>query len=219
MAVVLPPKPVWNQLIKSGSRVFVGGNASVPYALIQDLIDHSAGISDLEMVHMLALGDTRWAQEKYRQLFKVNTFFIGGEVVRKAVDEGRADYTPVFLSEISSLFSDGTLPLDAVLVNVSPPDEYGYCSLGASVDICMSAVRHTNTVIAQVNECVPRTAGHSYIHISEIHACIQVNEPLVEVPPPPIDTIAERIGQYVAMLVEDGSTLQFGIGKNSQCNP
>ena len=213
MAVVLPPKPVWNQLIKSGCRVFVGGNASVPYALIQDLIDHSTGFSDIEMVHMLALGDTRWAKEQHRQLFKVNTFFIGGEEVRRAVDEGRADYTPVFLSEISSLFTDGTLQLDAVLVNVSPPDEHGYCSLGASVDICMSAVRHCDIVIAQINESVPRTSGHSYIHISEITACIQADQELVEVAPPPIDSITERIGQYVAMLVEDGSTLQFGIGK------
>lgn len=213
MNVVLPPKPAWHQLIKSGCRVLVGGNASVPHALVQHLIDNSAGFTDIEMVHMLALGDTRWAKEEYRQLFKVNTFFIGGDEVRRAVDEGRADYTPCFLSEISSLFSDGTLPLDAVLVNVSPPDEHGYCSLGASVDICMSAVRHANIVIAQINNKVPRTSGHSYIHISEITACIEADEPLVEVPAPPIDTITERIGQYVAMLVEDGSTLQFGIGK------
>ncbi|QJR81176.1 GNAT family N-acetyltransferase [Alteromonas pelagimontana] len=213
MSFALPPKPEWHKLIKSGSRVFVGGNASVPYALVQDLIDHSEGFSDIELVHMLALGDTRWAKEEYRRLFKVNTFFIGGPEVRRAVDEGRADYTPCFLSEISSLFTDGTLQLDAVLVNVSPPDEFGYCSLGASVDICMSAVRHATTIIAQINHEVPRTAGHSYVHISEFTACIEADEPLVEVPTPPIDSRAERIGQYVAMLVEDGSTLQFGIGK------
>ena len=119
----------------------------------------------------------------------------------------------MFLSEISSLFSDGTLALDAALVNVSPPDEFGYCSLGAAVDISMSAVRNCQQVVAQINPQVPRTAGHSYIHISEITACIEASEPLVEVSPPPIDSVAERIGQYVSMLVDDGATLQFGIGK------
>jgi len=213
MTIALPPAPVWKDLIKSGSRVFMGGNASVPYALLQNLIDNSAGLSDIELVHMLALGDARWAKEAFRHLFKVNTFFIGGKEVRKAVDEGRADYTPCFLSEISSLFQDETLALDMALVNVSPPDEFGYCSLGASVDISMSAVRHTRLVIAQINNHVPRTAGHSYIHISEIDACIQEDEPLVEVQTPPIDSVTERIGQYVAMLVDDGATLQFGIGK------
>lgn len=213
MSLTLPPSPDWPSLIKSGSRVFVGGNASVPYALVQHLIDHSAGFSDIEMVHMLTLGDTRWAKEEYRTLFKANTFFIGGNEVRKAVDEGRADYTPCFLSEISGLFSDGTLSLDAAMVNVSPPDEFGYCSLGASVDICMSAVRQAKKVIAQINPQVPRTAGHSYIHVSEIHACIETDEPLIQVETPPIDSVTERIGQYVSMLVEDGATLQFGIGK------
>jgi len=209
----LPGPPNWPSMLKSGCRVFVGGHASVPHALVQNLIDNSKGFSDIELVHGLALGDTPWAKEEYRQLFKVNTFFIGGDEVRRAVDEGRADYTPCFLSEISSLFTDGTLALDAVLINVSPPDEFGYCSLGASVDICMSAVRHTKLVIAQINRHVPRTAGHSYVHINEISACIEADEPLIEVTPPPIDTQAERIGQYVSMLVEDGATLQFGIGK------
>ncbi|MAD11000.1 MAG: 4-hydroxybutyrate CoA-transferase, partial [Alteromonas sp.] len=160
MTVALPPRPDWSHLIKSGSRVFVGGNAGVPYALIDDLIKHSKGFSDIELVHMLALGDTRWAKEEYRQLFKVNTFFIQGDEIRRAVDEGRADYTPVFLSEMSSLFSDGTLPLDAALVTVSPPDEFGYCSLGVSVDISMSAVRNATIAIAQINPQMPRTAGH-----------------------------------------------------------
>lgn len=209
----LPPEPDWHKLIKSGCRAFLGGNASVPYALIQHLIDNSQGFSDIELVHMLALGDTRWAQEQYKSLFKANTFFIGGDVIRNAVDEGRADYTPVFLSEISSLFRDGTLPLDVALVNVSPPDEFGYCSLGAAVDISMSAVRQSSLVVAQINDCVPRTSGHSYIHVSEIDACIEASEPLIEVAPEPIDSVAERIGQYVAMLVDDGATLQFGIGK------
>lgn len=209
----LPPRPDWKSIIKSGSRVFVGANAAVPYGLIDDLVAHSDGLSDIELVHMLALGSTYWAEEKYNHLFKVNTFFIGGEPVRKAVDEGRADYTPCFLSEVSSLFSDGTLPLDLAFVMVSPPDEFGYCSLGVSVDICMSAVRQAKTVVAQINPKMPRTAGHSYIHVNEFTACLEVESDLIEVPTPPIDSVTERIGQYVAMLVEDGATLQFGIGK------
>ncbi|MFS1702037.1 GNAT family N-acetyltransferase [Alteromonas sp. AMM-1] len=213
MTVVLPPRPDWSQLIKSGCRVFVGGNAGVPYALIDDLIANSKAFTDIELVHMLALGDNRWAKEEYRQLFKVNTFFIHGDEVRRAVDEGRADYTPVFLSEMSSLFSDGTLSLDAALVMVSPPDEFGYCSLGVSVDICMSAARHANKVIAQINPQMPRTAGHSYLHISEFSAVIEADQPLQTIEAPPIDSVTERIGQYVAMLVEDGATLQFGVGK------
>lgn len=213
MSVTLPPGPNWLQLIKSGNRVFLGGNAGVPYALIDDLIEHSKGLSDIELVHMLALGDTRWAKEEYRQLFKVNTFFIHGEEVRLAVDQGRADYTPVFLSEMSSLFSDGTLPLDAALVMVSPPDEFGYCSLGVSVDISMSALRQAKVAVAQINQQMPRTAGHSYVHISEFSACIETDEPLQQIPIPPIDSVTERIGQYVSMLVNDGATLQFGVGK------
>lgn len=213
MTAQLPPSPDWPTLINSGCRVFVGGTASVPYQLVQHLIDNGHNLSDIEMVHMLALGDTRWAREEFRTRFKVNTFFIGGSEVRRAVDEGRADYTPCFLSEMSGLFSDGTLPLDAALVNISPPDEFGYCSLGAGVDISMSAVRQAKKVIGQINQFVPRTAGHSYIHINEVDACIQADEPLVEVQTQPIDSVTERIGQYVAMLVEDGATLQFGIGK------
>lgn len=213
MSFTLPPKPDWPSLVKSGARVFVGANAAVPYGLIDDLVANSQGLSDIEMIHMLALGDTYWADEKHKNLFKVNTFFIGGETVRRAVDEGRADYTPCFLSEISSLFSDGTLPLDVALVMVSPPDEFGYCSLGVSVDISMSAVRQASVVIAQINPNMPRTAGHSYLHISEFHACIEQQASLIEVPSAPIDSVTERIGQYVAMLVEDGATLQFGIGK------
>lgn len=213
MTAQLPPSPDWATLINSGCRVFVGGTASVPYQLVQHLIDNGHDLSDIEMVHMLALGDTRWAREEFRTRFKVNTFFIGGSEVRRAVDEGRADYTPCFLSEMSGLFSDGTLPLDAALVNISPPDEFGYCSLGAGVDISMSAVRQAKKVVGQINRFVPRTTGHSYIHINEVDACIEADEPLVEVPAQPIDSVTERIGQYVAMLVEDGATLQFGIGK------
>jgi acyl-CoA hydrolase/RimJ/RimL family protein N-acetyltransferase len=213
MTIALPERPNWKHLLKSGSRVFIGGNSGVPYALIDDLIANGKEFSDIELIHMLALGDTRWAKEEYRHRFKVNTFFIGGTEVRKAVDEGRADYTPCFLSEISSLFTDGTLPIDVALVMVSPPDEFGYCSLGVSVDINMSAARHAKCVVAQINPNMPRTSGHSFLHVSDFAAVLEADEPLQEIQPPPFDTVSERIGQYVSMLVDDGATLQFGIGK------
>jgi len=203
----------WHSLVKSGARLFIGSNAAVPNALMDSLIDDAKDIKDLELVHIVTLSDNRWALPEFEHRFKVNTFFIHGAAVRQAVDEGRADYTPCFLSEISALFSDETLPLDAALIMVSPPDELGYCSLGVSVDIVMSAARSAKHIIAQVNPKMPRTAGHSYLHISEFSACIEHEQTLPIARIVESSSITERIGQYVAMLIEDGATLQLGIGK------
>ncbi|WP_395344831.1 GNAT family N-acetyltransferase [Ningiella sp. W23] len=207
----------WEGLIQSGNRLFIGSNAAVPNALIDSLIDDAREIKDLELVHIVTVSDNKWAEPQYKHRFKVNTFFIHGDTVRKAVEEGRADYTPCFLSEISGLFSDETLPLDAALIMVSPPDELGYCSLGVSVDIVMSAARSAKHIIAQINPDMPRTAGHSFLHISEFSACIEHTQPIPELATAPQHAdshgVTERIGQYVAMLVEDGATLQLGIGK------
>nr|WP_136250417.1 bifunctional acetyl-CoA hydrolase/transferase family protein/GNAT family N-acetyltransferase [Ningiella ruwaisensis] len=203
----------WHSLIRSGDRLFLGSNAAVPNALVDSLIHDAKDIKDLEMVHIVTISDNKWALPEYKHRFKVNTFFIHGDVVRTAVDEGRADYTPCFLSEISSLFSNETLPLKAALIMVSPPDELGYCSLGVSVDIVMSASRSAEHIIAQINPNMPRTAGHSFLHISEFSACIEHEEPIPEVNVAEKSSITERIGQYVSMLVEDGATLQLGIGK------
>jgi acyl-CoA hydrolase/GNAT superfamily N-acetyltransferase len=203
----------WQSLIKSGSRLFIGSNAAVPNALVDSLIDDAKDIKDLELVHIVTISDNKWAKPEYKNRFKVNTFFIHGEAVRTAVEEGRADYTPCFLSEISSLFSDETLPLDAALIMVSPPDQLGYCSLGVSVDVVMSAARNAKHIIAQVNPDMPRTAGHSFLHIGEFSACIEHAQAIPEVNVAEKSPITERIGQYVAMLVDDGATLQLGIGK------
>ncbi|MDO6447491.1 GNAT family N-acetyltransferase [Colwellia sp. 1_MG-2023] len=203
----------WGDFLKSGNRVFIGSNAAVPNILIQNLIDHSAKLHDIETVHILTFSDNIWALPEHKELFKVNSLFIGGKNVREAVAEGRADYTPCFISEIPTLFRENILPLDAALIMVSPPDEYGYCSLGVSVDVVASAVKSAKYVIAQVNPNMPCTNGHSFIHINQIHAWLDGKEPLPEIPEPDIDQVSERIGQYAAMLVENGSTIQIGIGK------
>ena len=203
----------WGRFVKSGNRIFLGSNAAVPNGLMQSLIKDAPQISDLEVVHIVTLSDCQWALPEYKDRFKVNTFFIHSEAVRQAVDEGRADYTPCFLSEISQLFQDDSLPLDAALIMVSPPDELGYCSLGISVDIVMSAARSARHIIAQINPNMPRTAGHSYLHMDEFSATLDMAEPLPEIHPPPSHKITERIGQYVSLLINDGATLQLGIGK------
>lgn len=203
----------WPDLLKSGNRIFIGSNAAVPNALIDDLIVNAKQLHDIEVVHIQTFSDDKWVEPQYKDLFKVNTLFISGQKVRAAVAEGRADYTPCFLSEIPTLFSTDILPLDAALVMVSPPDEYGYCSLGVSVDVVSAAVRFAKKVVAQLNPKMPRTSGHAYIHISKITAWLTQEQPLPEVAPVGFEQRIERIGQYVSMLIEDGATLQIGTGK------
>ncbi|MBF0213650.1 MAG: acetyl-CoA hydrolase/transferase family protein, partial [Magnetococcales bacterium] len=209
----LPPKLTeWKHYLKSGDRVFIGSNAACPHALTDDLVKHATEFRDLEMIHILILGPHPWTDAKYGRHFNVNSLFLGPGT-RKPVAMGVADYTPCFLSEIPSLFTDGILPIDVALIQVSPPDQYGYCSLGPSVDIVSSAWKSARYVIAQINAQVPRTLGQSFIPVSAIHACIEEDRPMPILPPPELDDVAVRIGQYVAQLIEDGSTLQMGIGR------
>jgi acyl-CoA hydrolase/RimJ/RimL family protein N-acetyltransferase len=203
----------WHTLLASGNRVFIGSNAAVPNALIDSLISDGEGIDDIEMTHIVTLGENKWALPQYKNRFKVNTFFIHGDTVRQAVEEGRADYTPCFLSQISTLFADNTLPLDAALIMVSPPDSLGYCSLGVSVDVVQAAARSAKHIIAQINPKMPTTAGHSFLHFSEFSACIEQEQEIPEMVMAATSKISDRIGQYVSMLVDDGATIQLGIGK------
>ncbi|RUO25464.1 4-hydroxybutyrate CoA-transferase [Aliidiomarina minuta] len=205
----------WSKLLKSGQRIFIGSHAAVPTALIDDLIAHSKHLHDIEIVQLLTLSDNKWAGPEFQQLFKVNTFFIGGDTVRTAVNEGRADYTPCFMSDIPNLFSNDILPLDAALIMVSPADKYGYHSMGVSVDVVSAAAKAANTVIAQVNPRMPVTYGQSFLHRNQIHHLWEHSQELPELPAPPVDDnkIIERIGQYIALLVDDGATLQIGVGK------
>ncbi|WP_416307359.1 GNAT family N-acetyltransferase [Neptunicella sp. SCSIO 80796] len=213
MYTALPNRPDWTALLKSGNRLFIGSNAAVPNGLIDDLINHSKDLHDIEVVHINTVSDSRWVEPEYKELFKVNTFFINGDKMRQAVNEGRADYTPCFLSEVPSVFEQDVMPIDVALVMVSPPDQYGYCSLGVAVDVVFAAIRKAKKVVAQINPKMPRTNGHSYVHVSDFHACIELAQTLPEMPSFELDKKTERIGQYVSMLVEDGSTIQLGIGK------
>ena len=201
------------QLLKSGDRIFIGSHAATPTLLIDDLISNAKQLHDIEIVQVYSLSDNKWAEPEHQQLFKVNALFIGGEQVRLAVAEGRADYTPCFMSDIPSLFSDGILPLDAALIMVSPADEHGYHSLGVSVDIVSAAAKAAKKVIAQVNPSMPITYGQAFIHKDQIDAFFYAEQPLAQMPATTLDTVTERIGQYVSLLVEDGATIQIGVGK------
>ncbi|MDX1538958.1 GNAT family N-acetyltransferase [Arsukibacterium sp.] len=203
----------WQQLLKSGNRIFIGSHAAVPTALIDDLINHASSLHDIEIVQLVTLADNKWAEPQYQHLFKVNTFFIGGEKIRQAVAEGRADYTPCFMTDIPALFTDGVLPLDAALIMVSPADEHGYHSLGVSVDVVAAAAKAAKKVIAQVNPQMPITYGQSFIHRDDIDTFYYADQPLPEAQMPQLDARTERIGQYVSLLVEDGATIQLGVGR------
>lgn len=202
----------WKKYIKSGDRLFFGSNAACPHALIDTLLKQSGEFSDLEVTHLLTLGENAWSRKEYRENIRVNALFLGSGT-RDAVARGDADYTPCFLSEVPGLFLDRILPLDAALVMVSPPDKYGYCSLGVAVDVVSAACRSARQVFVQVDPNMPRTFGQSFIHLSRITAGIWHESPIPELQPAEPDDISDRIGRYASLLIEDGSTLQMGIGK------
>ncbi len=203
------------RLIKSGNHIFIGTGCAQPQHLVNALVEHSAGISDAHVIHLLTMGTAPYADDKFREKFKMNTFFIA-ENVRDALARGIGDYTPIFLSEIPEQFETSRIPVDVALISVSPPDTNGLCSLGVSVDIVKSAAANAKYVIAQVNSKMPRTFGDSFIHVSEIEAIVSYDEDIIEVEPPEPDEVLRRIGQNVARLVEDGSTIECGIGRIPQ---
>jgi acyl-CoA hydrolase/RimJ/RimL family protein N-acetyltransferase len=202
----------WKNYIKNGYRIFLGTGAACPHALIGRFLEFAKHFSDLEFAYLLTLGQTPWIDPAYEQNLRVNTFFLD-QGSRDAVRLGKADYTPCFLSEIPALFNENILPVDIAFIQVSPPDAQGYCSLGVSVDIVMAAAKSAKYILAQINEQMPRTFGQCYLHQDEIAAFIRVSEPLPEVVPTPLDDVALQIGKYVSLLIEDGCTLQVGIGK------
>ena len=197
--------------IRSGQRVFVGSNGAEPQTLVEALTCCSDHLAQTEIVHILTLGMAPYSEARFEKQFRHNAFFIGANV-RDAVNAGRADYTPIFLSELPALFRSGQTPLDAALIMVSPPDAHGYCSLGISVDVVKAAAESAHYVVAEVNRQMPRTLGDSCLHVSEIHAFVASDRPLLELPPSRESAVAQRIGRHVADIVEDGATLQMGIG-------
>jgi acyl-CoA hydrolase len=199
-------------VIRSGQRVFVQGSAATPLHLTKALGDRASELEQVEIVSLTALGEMNLLRPEYPKSFYVNSLFVSANT-REAVNDDRGDYIPVFLSEISKLFHAGMLPLDVALVHVSPPDLHGFCSLGVSVDIARSAVRHARHVIAQVNPRMPRTLGDGLIHVSEIHAMVEGEQELPEVDYQSRMTEEDkRIGAFCSSIIEDGSTLQMGIG-------
>lgn len=198
--------------IKSGDRVYVHGSAMTPNFLLSELAKQAPRLRNVELTFISVHGDIVVDRPEYEESFHINCLFVS-DSVRKAIHEGRADFIPVFLSDIPDLFKNGQLPLDVALIQVSPPDIHGYCSLGLSVDIARSAVSTAKHIIAQVNPNVPRTHGDSMVHTDRIHSFVYADEPIHEV-----DYSAKmgkeeiQIGKYIAELIEDGSTLQMGIG-------
>lgn len=196
----------------SGQRVFVHGSAATPTSLLAALLDRAEELAGVEIVAISTLGDLDWDRPAVRSSFFWNSLFVSANV-RAWVDQPEADYTPVFLSEIPSLFRDGRLPLDVAILQLSPPDRHGYCSLGTSVDAALAAASTAKTIIAQINPRMPRTLGDSHIHRSRISLAIEEATELPEVSyGDQAHAGTEAIGRAVAALVEDGSTLQMGIG-------
>jgi len=197
--------------IRSGKRVFVGGGAAEPQTLVEALVARAGRLADTEILNVLTLGVALYTEEHFANQFRCNSFFIGPNT-RSAVNECRADYTPVFLSELPALFRRGQIPLDWALILVSPPDAHGYCSLGVSVDVVRAAVDSAPHVIAEVTPRMPRTLGDSFVHISRFDAVVESERHLMEIQPPEQDDVMRRIGRHVADLIEDGATIQTGIG-------
>jgi acyl-CoA hydrolase len=199
-------------VIKSGDRVFVQGSAATPQYLIRKLAERADELRDVELVSITTYGDIPIAEERYKDSFFINSLFVSANV-RDAVNSGRGDYVPIFLSEIPQLFRSGILPLDVAIVHVSPPDKHGYCSLGVSVDVTREAVLSAKHVIAQVNPQMPRTHGDGLIHVKRFDVLVEVDEALPEVDyTERITSREETIARYIAEMVEDGATLQMGIG-------
>ena len=197
--------------LTSGARVYVQGGAATPTALLEGLVRRASALTGVTTVSLHLEGPAPHVTPEMEGHIRHNALFIGANV-REAVQAGRADFTPVFLSDIPRLFRDGTLPIDVALVQVSPPDAGGFCSLGVSVDVARTAVEAAHHVIAAVNPRMPRTLGDTSVHRSRFDAVVEVDAPVHEVPPPAPSAETEAIGAYVAGLVEDGATLQLGIG-------
>lgn len=200
------------RLIESGNRVFIHGGAATPSHLLKELIKRKAELSNVELVSVTTLGDDIFNLQDMAGSFYLNSLFVSKNV-REIVNSAHGEYIPVFLSEIPLLFKNNILPIDVALIHVSPPDKHGYCSLGTSVDVVRAAIKNARCVIAQVNKQMPRTHGDGAISIKKINAMVEIDEALPEVSyGKKIDEKSLAIARNIANLIEDGSTLQMGIG-------
>lgn len=197
--------------VRSGQQLFVHGGAATPSVLLDALVARASELEAVSMVHFHTEGPGPHLAPEMASHFRHKALFIGANA-RRAVNEGRADYVPVFLSDVPDLFTSGTLPLDAVLLNLTRPDAHGFCSLGTSIDAALAATRTARTVIAQLNASMPRTLGDTFIHVSQIDLGVEVDVPPYEHLEAPLGEVERQIGENVAQLVQDGATLQLGIG-------
>jgi acetyl-CoA hydrolase len=199
--------------IESGMRIFLTGNVSVPQKALAALVDCAPSLHDVEICQALTIGPADYVNPGMEKHLRVNTLFIS-QNVRKAVQEGRADFTPVLLSEFPLLFKRGLLPLDVAIIHVSPPDEHGFCSLGVEVGLTKSPAESAKVIIAEVNQQMPRTLGDSFIHVSRLHHIIPVNYPIPEMAMSEEgnSAVVEKIAGFIAELIPDGATMQLGIG-------
>ena len=209
--MVSPAKKALKQ-VRSGQRVFIGTGCGEPTELVKALTERAGELSDVEIVQLFTKGDASYAQRKYADCFRLNSFFIG-QNVRDMIQEGLGSYTPILLSNIPHLFNTGLLPIDVALIQTTPPNKHGKVSLGISVDIVKSAVENASLIIAQVNPQMPWTLGDSVIDIYDIDILVPADVPLIERMDEPIHEVSRMIGRNIATLVPDGATIQFGLGR------
>ena len=199
------------QCVHSGMRVYIQPGCAEPETLVEALMRRGPNVRDVEIVHMMTMGCAPYVAPEMAGHFRHNAMFIGPNV-RDAINEGRADYTPIYLSEIEELFESGAMPIDVALLELSPPDVHGFCSFGVGVDTSLTAARCARFVVAQINEHMPRTYGDSFIHVSKIDVLVDSSRPLCEAKNPKITEVHMAIGKNVASLIDDGAVLQTGIG-------
>lgn len=197
--------------IKSGNRVMLGHAAGEPFQLVDAMVANYEQYQDVEIIHWVPMGKAEYTRPEMANNFYHNALFVGAPT-RKAVDEHRAGYSPCFFYETPRMFKEGYMPIDVALISVSPPDKHGFCSFGVSVCATKPGAEAASLIIAQVNEQMPRTYGDSFIHVSDVDYIVEASHPLPEITPPKMTEVERKIGQYCAELIEDGSTLQLGIG-------
>ncbi len=197
--------------IKSGDKIFIHANASNPFPLVDALVERAPQLKNVDVFQLLSLGDAKHAEEKYRDSFRVQSLFIGHNT-REAVNSGRGDYIPIFMSEIPELFQSKTIDLDVAVIQVAPPDKNGDCSLGLAVEATLAAAMNARYVIAEVNAQMPRTLGNCMVPLDKINKIVETNRPIPELISRPSTDIDKAIAQNIATLVEDQSTVQLGIG-------
>jgi len=198
-------------VVRSGDRVYIHAGCAEPEELVRAMVRRGPELRDVEVIHMATMGSADYTSPEFEGHFRHNALFIGANV-RKALQEGRGDYTPIFLSEIEALFRSGALPLDVALVQCCPPDQYGYMSLGASIETTLTAAKHAGHLIVEVNDQSPRTLGDAFLHVNKVDAIVETSHPLAEYRPQEMTDLHRTIARHVANLIPNGATLQTGIG-------